>query len=362
MFAPLPAPPTPECQSFIKRVEQRKQQARRKALLLPRTKRQAYIYDHTFENEIEAVAYPLAKAIGRVPNFAAPALYAEKLRSLYLTHPNPLLSLVSDKVTLPRYCAYLDTPIRPPEQIAAYDDPSALDLTTLPESAMLKVSDGCKMNILHGPGMPVTPVSYRFFLYKYWHIDHWRRHSELHYRDIPRRLLVEDALLPVEGIRETGVFCAFGKPYIAITKGRYTSTNFGASIHGILALEDRLKPLESYLHMRPPPFDEAFPKPFRDAMFETTRRVAAPLPHCRVDFMMLRDRCVLGEITISPVALCDYYHDPAQQKLESDLYDFSKLPDTLKKAREIATALDWPTEPSFGHYAPDDPRLATGGQ
>ena len=353
---------TPDCRDYIAEVEARAKKAARAARALPRTERQAFIYDNTFRNDIEAVAYPLVRTLGRIPDFANPTTPCERLRSLYLTYPNPLLSLAADKVFLPRYCAHLDTPIRPPDQVAVYDDPHDLDLATLPQTAMLKVSDGCKMNMLHGPGMPVTPFAYRRFLREFWHIDHWRRHGELHYRDIPRRLLVEEALLPIEDIHETGLFCAFGRPYMAITKGGYSNTVFWASRQGLLALEDGLKPLENYRGMRAPTLNEALPPAFRDAMFETARRVAAPLPYCRVDFMMIRDRCVLGEITISPDALSEDYPTAAQQALENSLFDFSNLPGTLAQGHKIAATLGWPTETSFGQYAPDDPRLATGGQ
>ncbi|MDV4146044.1 hypothetical protein [Shimia sp. FJ5] len=358
----VPDRPTADCRALIEAVETRARTAEKEARALPRTARQAYIYDHTFTNEIEAVAYHLATAINRVPDFRDPFLYAEKLRSLYLTHPNPLMSLVADKVFLPRYCAHFDTPIRPPKIHAVHDDPADLDLSSLPQTAMLKISDGCKMNLLHGPGMPVTRFAYRRFLRQFWHIDHWRRHAELHYRDIPRRLMVEEALLPIERLSETGVFCAFGRPYMAITKSGYAADRFYGAVDGILALEDSLKPLERYEDMRPPPFGTAFPDPFRDAMLETTRRLAAPLPHCRVDFMLSEGRCFLGEISISPVALRDFFHEPEQQKMDSDLFDLSKLPDCLAQGRAIAAKLGWPTETSFGHVSPDDPRLATGGQ
>ncbi|MBR9843988.1 MAG: hypothetical protein GYB25_12570, partial [Rhodobacteraceae bacterium] len=172
------------CRDLIESVEQRRKEAEHRARFVPRTQRQAFVYDNTFRNDIEAVAYPLAKVLGRVPDFASPTTYCEKMRSLYLTHPNPLLSLVADKVEIHRYCDYMDPPIKPPTLYAAYDDPHDLDLGTLPQTAMLKVSDGCKMSILHGPGMPVTRFAYRRFLREKWHIDHWRRHGELHYRDI----------------------------------------------------------------------------------------------------------------------------------------------------------------------------------
>ncbi len=348
--------------ALVDGVEARKARAERRARKLPRTARQAFIYDNTFLNEIEAVAYPLAKALGRVPNFATPTTYCEKMRSLYLTHPNPLLSLVADKVEMHRYCDLMDPPIRPPALYAAHDDPAKLDLSTLPQTAMLKISDGCKMNILHGPGMPVTPFALRRFLRRYWHIDHWRRHAELHYRDIPRRLMAEEALLPIEGLTETCVFCAFGTPYMSLNKTGYSANTHAGRNGGYIALAPHLKPLEPYADFVTPPFDVAWPARHRDAMMETARRLSAPLPNCRIDFMFIGDRCYLGEITISSAAFTKPYDNLAQENLLGSLYDFSLLPEFLEKGRDIARQLGWPTETSFGHYAPDDPRLLTGGQ
>ncbi|MCW9043476.1 MAG: ATP-grasp fold amidoligase family protein [Pseudopelagicola sp.] len=352
---------TSDCRAFVDRIEGRARTARRKAALLPRVKRQAFIYNATFQNDIEAVAYPLAKVLKRIPDFLTPKTYCEKIRILYLTHPNPLMPLAADKVDMHRLCDHLDPPIKPPALYASFNDPHDLDLRNLPENTMLKVADGCKMNMLHGPGMPITPFAYRRFLRQNWHFDHWRRHGELHYRDIPRRLLLEEALLPIEGLTETCIFCAFGAPYMTLTKSDYGANKPAGKNGGYTALAPHLKLLEPYADFVPQPMDFALPPQHREAMLKTARILSAALPNCRVDFMFLGDQCYLGEITISSAALTKPYEERAREELLGSLYDFSKLPDTLKKARKIAAALDWPTEPSFGHYTPDDPRLATGG-
>lgn len=355
------SPMTPDCRDFVADIERRAEKARREARFMRRTEQQAYIYDNTFRNDIEAVAYPLTQVLGRIPDFANPRAYCEAMRGLYLTHPNPLMAMAADKVDMHRLCDYLDTPIRPPALYGAYDDPRDLDLTDLPETAMLKIADGCNMNILHGPGLPVTPFALRFFLWKYWHVDHWRRHAELHYRDIPHRLMLEEALLPIEGLTETCLFCAFDEPHMILTKHNYSPNKSYATMGGYLVLEDRLAPIERPARTKKPTLVEACPEQYREAMFETARLIGQHLPSSRVDFMFLGDQCYLGEITVSSAAYVMNYETQAQEDLRLGLFDFSRLPDCLASARKIAADLDWPTEPSFGHYAPDDPRLSTGG-
>lgn len=202
-------------EQLIHEVEHRASLARKRAWRVPRAERQAFVYDATFRNEFEAVAYPLARRIGRIPDFLNPTTYSEKLRSLFLTHPNPLMSLAADKIEMRKYCDMLDVPSRPPELLQAHKNPQELDLASLPEAAIIKISDGCKMSITHLPGMLLTPLAYRRFLRQMWPIAHWRRHAELHYRDIPRRVLVERLIQPFNGLGETGIHCAMGQPYLA---------------------------------------------------------------------------------------------------------------------------------------------------
>ncbi|WP_243613289.1 hypothetical protein [Shimia aestuarii] len=353
---------TADCRDYIAEIEARARAAERAARTLPRTERQAFIYDNTFRNDIEAVAFPLAQALGRIPDFINPTAYCEMMRGLYLTHPNPLMPLAADKVDMHHLCDYLDTPIKPTALYGATDDPWSLDLSDLPETAMLKVADGCKMNILHGPGMPVTPFAYRRFLRQNWHLAHWRRHGELHYRDIPRRLVIEEAILPIERITGTCLMCAFGKPHMILTKAGYAPNRPEATIGGYRAMEDRLQLLERDKHLGRPRYTDAMPARFEKDMLETARLIGHSLPNYRVDFMILDDRCFLGEITVSSAALASPYETQAQEDLRMSLFDFSKLPDCLEQGRKIAADLGWPTETSFSHYAPDDPRLATGGR
>jgi len=360
MSGPPPAPHmTDDCRAFVDAVESRARDARRKARFLPRAKRQAFIYDNTFRNDIESVAYPLARVLGRIPDFTTPGTYLEKLRSLYLTHPNPLMPVVADKIALRDYCALFDLPLRPLETFGVYDDPRDLDLSTLQRPCFLKVNDGCKMNMLHGPGMPVTPLWLRIFRWDWWHTDHWRRHGELHYRDIPRRLLVEEALLPIDKLHDCGVYCAMGEPYMFFTKtyrvgGRSQRRSY-------IALDRKLDCLTGKARETQDLYDLG-PRDQIDAMIETARRLSKPFLNCRVDFMRVGNRTVIGEITLSPGALHLLPDDPEIEVIRGNLLDMERLDDLLTEGRRIAAKLGWPTETSFGHYAKDDPRLTTAGQ
>ena len=338
---------TPDCRDFVATIDARERKAWVQARFMPHAKRQKFIYEKMFTNEIEAVAYYLARTLGRIPNFANPQAYTEMARSQFLTHPNPLMSIAADKIAMRDYCDLFDLPIRPVPLIASFDNPDDLDPRDLPPNCMVKIADGCKMHVLNGPGLPLTPFAYRFFLWKYWHVDHWRRHAELHYRDIPKRVLVEEALLPIREIKETSVYCAMGEPYLAI-RGTLGS-----------ALRDDLLPLASMSARQHVAMGELMPQAEIAPILDTARKVASSFLHCRVDFMQIDGQSYLGEITMSPGG----YYRPVAPNLESlraSLLDMSRLPELAETGRKIAAKLGRPTATSFGHFS-GDPRLATAG-
>ncbi|MDV4146048.1 MULTISPECIES: ATP-grasp fold amidoligase family protein [Shimia] len=341
---------TPECRAFLERIGTRRQQAEKRAKWMPRADQHRYIYEQSFENEIEAVAFFLAESLGRLPDFANPTAYSEHLRAQFLTHPNPLMAIAADKIAMREYCDLFDLPIRPLRLFEVFDDPDDLVPDDLPQNAMIKIADGCKMNLLHGPGMPVTRFAYRRFLRQFWHVDHWRRHAELHYRDIPKRILVEEALLPAETIKDPCIFCVMGEPYIILDETHRT------------ALKDGLRPLETLNGKYFSAPRSAFGTDAEvDAMIQTARLLSQNFYHCRIDFMRNGDRLALCEITLSPGG---YYHmldTPEHERVRTALLDPSRMPEFVERGRKIAQELGYSTETSFGHFT-GDPRLSTGGQ
>lgn len=345
-------------EELVQGVASRAIKARRRARFMPRKKRQKFIYDQTFRNDIEAVAYPIAANTGKLPDFENPRTYLEKMRSLYLTHPNPLLSLAACKIEMRKLCEYAETPIKPAEMYGAYTDPAELDLTTLPETCYLKIAGGCKMNLAHARGMPITPLAYRIFLREWWQFDHWRRQNELHYRDIPRRLLVEEALSPEKSLRETCVFCAFGEPYVYYQFGE--NPDGSGRFKGHTPLDDRYGEL-ALRYGKPLPPELRDTSDDMEAKLDTAKRLSRGLVHCRVDFLQNRERTVVGELTLSPGGLWSPDRRMAQEEARGDLFDPDRFDDVLEEGKRIAADLGWPVETSFGHFR-GDPRLVTGGQ
>lgn len=335
----------------LRAVQRRRRLATVSARMLPKASRQKFVYDRSFRNEIEAVAFPMAKNLDWMPDFQSPKSYVEKMRSLWLTHPNPLMSLVADKVAVRDYFALYDLPIKPLDLIGVYEDPADLDLAALPQYCMLKINNGTNMNLWHSPDMPVTPKRLKLFLDRCWNRDHWRNFSELHYRDIPRKLLIEEPMLPLSGLAETGVFCAMGVPYFV----NYETEG----VLGFFTPDGRPRP--HFEPSRKPQGRYDCAPDQLDLMVECARQLSAPFAHVRVDFMQSAGRLVLGEMTLSPGALLGPYR-PIEADIErGHRIDLTRLPALLDQGRKIAATLDWPLETSFGHFA-GDARLKTAGR
>ena len=102
---------------------------------------------------------PLCCAWARLPDLANPPTYTELMRSLWLTHPNPLWPGVADKIAMRDYVAAHDISIPPLDVLAVHEDATQLDLASLPDEAMLKINNGCNMNLLHTRQQPITPAT-----------------------------------------------------------------------------------------------------------------------------------------------------------------------------------------------------------
>ena len=334
-----------------KSLTRRKFAAETMAAFLPNPSRQRFIYERTFRNEIEAVSYPLIKRHGFLPNFTNPDTYVEKMRSLWLIHPNPLMSLVADKVKVRDYFGLFDLPIKPMEILDVVTDPKTVTPRKLPKNCILKLNDGSGGNLLHSPENPVDNARLQRFLGKWWELEFWRILSELHYRDIPRKLLIEETLLPTENILEFSFFCTSGSPYLGLCEGD------GVRLYTDLKGQPSPPPTDS-----DPPNTPVFKKPHRwEEMVYCAEKLSAGFLHSRIDFMLNGDRVVLGEITLSPGGLWSMYSPFAKEIERGTRIDMSKLPDLLDHGRQVAAKLNWPVETSFGHFA-GDPRLSTAGQ
>jgi hypothetical protein len=232
-----------------------------------------------------------------------------------------------------------------------YNAPAEVDLDKLPQRCVLKITSGCDMNLFHTPDNPITKKRFQDFVRTKWRLDHWHRYSELHYRDIPKRIVVEKLWRNPEEIIEVGVYCCMGEPYrFAETHGKLIS--YGSPAGTASDFDSPERPIATL----PKNDTAAF-----EAIIEAARLISKPLATCRIDFFYHQEGIALGEITISPGGYIKTMPSPELEAKRLALFDKAKLSDVVAMGTEIAKKLGWPTETSFGHFS-GDPRLATGGR
>ncbi|WP_204112998.1 ATP-grasp fold amidoligase family protein [Shimia biformata] len=317
---------------------------------MPLHERPGFIYDQTYENEIQGVAYGWVKWNLEIPDFANPTRLFEKGRALQLVHPNPLMSLVADKVRFRDYVRLKGVDIEPPRLLEVYDDVESVLRAKLPRAGVLKKSNGCNQNQILGAGGPEAAELERL-VWKWERDAFWRVQSEFHYRDIPTRYLVEEFLPSGAHRVEYKIFCVMGEvvhvsPRVNDGPPVYFGTNW--------------QPVKTRPAVDAPVRMDVPRPPFLEQMIEVAQVLSADFAVARIDFMKFDDRLVLGEITMSPGAFRTRFEPPERDLELAQKMEFSRLPQLEETGRAICKQLGWDAEPGFGHWA-GDPRLSTGG-
>jgi hypothetical protein len=333
---------TPEARRLVQRIRLRQAVAALLALAIPgRGRRKRLIHTFAFRTDAEAVAYPFAKAQGRLPDFTAPRVLAEKVRWTFLHHANPLMALVSDKIAVRDYLAFKGARIAPPKLIATGWDPDDILRLELPDRFALKASNSCGANHFHiGPAAP-DRAALRKALGDWRATDHWRRHGELFYRDIPWRFLVEEFLPSDRQKMEYKIMCFHGKPVFISAISQRGEGGLQRSVHrpdwsvagyGTRGLKSSATPA---------PRPEAL-----DLMLSEAHRLSEDLMHVRVDFLQYDDRLVFSELTLANAGMQQPIDPPEANEWLGSLIDLSQAEDYARRGQKIAHALGWPPAPA----------------
>lgn len=126
--------------------------------------------------------------------------------------------------------------------------------------------------------------------------NHWRRHRESQYRDIPPAVLVEEFLEAdtPEGLTEYKVFCFHGRPdFVMVVRetaeGR-TKTMFDPSWRRL-----------PWRRSRAPVYPGSIERPKRlGELLEVAGTLSAPFDFARIDLYETFGRVVFGEVTFTP--------------------------------------------------------------
>lgn len=242
-----------------------------------------------------AIAMWYENMTGNILNLDDPQTYNEKIQWMKLYDKDPRKSLLTDKITVRDYVEdrigleYL-IPL-----IGTYDYVEEIDFDALPRQFVLKASHGCAMNeiVRDKAKMNIAAVKKKA---KKWLETNFAfvNGFELHYLDIPHRLLIEEYIQNGDGdLPDYKFWCFNGK------------------VHYVMYLAERSAGLKMVFFDREwrklpfvysyPRYEKDVPRPDNlDEMIEAAERLASDFSHARVDLYRLDDgRIKFGEITFS---------------------------------------------------------------
>lgn len=224
-----------------------------------------------------------------------PVTFSEKINWLKLFHRRPIHKVLADKLAsydFVRGRGYGDVLM---ERYGVWENPEDVPLEELPETFVLKVSHGYRMNWFRRRGDPLPVRQIRREMRRWIRTDHSLRNGEWQYRGIARRILAEPLLQSPDGqLIEYRVFCFGGVPKFVRLVGAHDETGADAA-H--LDMDWRKLPFarnnqrELDIPARPAQFNR---------MIECAAALSADEPFLRVDFYEVEGRIIFSELTLHP--------------------------------------------------------------
>jgi hypothetical protein len=180
------------------------------------------------------------------------------------------------------------------ELIGVYDSPKEIPWEELPNQFALKWNFGAGMNIICTDKSKMKKDDVIQQLEKWSKCKCWLSHSEMQYKYIPKKIIIEKYL--EEDSRKTisdyKVYCFHSKP-IAIMVMHDRENNLTAEFF------DKNWNKLSISKYKEPTTRTEIPNCLKE-MLDASRELSRPFPFVRIDYYVIKNRLVFGELTFTP--------------------------------------------------------------
>lgn len=269
-----------------------------------------YRYKRIYENDPRLAAYGLYDRIyGNHDNFDIdnPKSLLEKITWLELYSDTSLWTLCADKYRMREYVAQCGLEDHLPRLYGHWDNPDDIDFRLLPKEFVLKANNGCgTVKVVRDKDKlnenKIKKELKRWLKHKFGYMG-----AQTHYLSIKPCILAEELLhqsdeqnaISPNSLIDYKVYCMDGEPesvWVAFNRHNVTCVN--------MALYDlNWNPIPQHLingkHDTYNP-DVEIPKPdCLGELLEIARKIAKPFPEVRVDFYLIDNKPVIGELTFS---------------------------------------------------------------
>jgi hypothetical protein len=240
----------------------------------------------------------------RWPDYRHPRTLQEHIHAYLLRCRDPALVMLADKVAVRDYITHTLGPGHTVPLLGVWRHQNEVPLASLPYPLALKPSHLSGRVLLLSAHRPADQARHRERMRSWLRRDHSRISREWFYSKIPPRLIAEPLLQD-----ESGGVPPDLKAYVIGGRVRYFQVDggrFTRPTRNLYGPDWQLLPARTSVpRHRPEPPPRGLPH-----LVEIAERLAAPFEFMRVDFYVLGNRVLVGELTSSPGAGFGHFYPP----------------------------------------------------
>lgn len=240
----------------------------------------------------------------KYPNLDNPKNLIEKIYWMQLHCDTTMWTLCADKYSMREYVKKCGFEEYLPQLYGVWDNPTDIDWNSLPEQFVIKATNGCATVMIIEDKTKYDVIKIKKTLKRWLSIPYGYRGYQPHYLSIKPRIIAEKLLLQGSELNRISSSIVDFKTWsfngrvecFFITYNRYGSR------HAVDLYDADWNRMNNHLNFNGAfDFHETeFPKP---ACLEEMKKIASGLskgfPEMRVDFYVVNDKPVIGELTLS---------------------------------------------------------------
>ncbi|MBN1624860.1 MAG: hypothetical protein JXN10_11685, partial [Clostridia bacterium] len=260
---------------------------------------------HLSDKELISLDYQMV--FGKKPDFSNPITYNEKLQWLKLYDRKPIYTELTDKILVRNHIKEMFGEEYLFPLYGVYDNYDEIDFENLPNKFVLKPNHTSGDIYMCEDKSKIDHRKLRKITEKWLKSDYYMVHRESQYKDIDRKLMIEEYMQDEEHghPRNYKFFCFHGKAHMFLV-----STGYGATrTNDHFDMDFNMLPIYGYKR-----YDKEIVKPANfDKLVEMVQEISKLFIQVRVDTYLIGDRIYFGELTL--------YHYSGLERWSPESYD-----------------------------------------
>lgn len=236
------------------------------------------------------------KRMSKPLNLTNPTTFTEKMQWLKIFDSTYLKTYCTDKITVHKYCkAILGKDLFIPI-LGIYERAEDIQFNSLPDGVVFKCNHGSGYNIICKPNELRNTDTIKNTLTKWLSEDFSSKNGcELHYKLIPRKILIEPYMNDGHAdLIDYKFYCFNGRPlFCQVISDRHTNET-------VSHYTDGWKYAPQYDWIEYNSLSNIPCPKFYDEMLSISAKLAAGFNLVRVDFYVINNTLYLGELTFTP--------------------------------------------------------------